>query len=273
MKKFVWQGENVESVDRAVMEFLAGEDVVLDRELFPFDIDATAAHVRGLLRIGILSAQESSLLCQCLEQLKSEFESGAFVLDDRYEDGHSAIEMYLTEKLGKAGAKVHTGRSRNDQVAVATRLYLRSSLQRLASLCAQMAHACLERAELQPDTPMPGYTHLQRAVPSSVGLWMGGFAEAFSDDLAFIGSVIEIIDCCPLGTAAGYGVNLPLDPLRMQCRISVGLPGTSACSRPANSILSRCPGSMSPAHRSCPTSPTRTWSNCCGAGLQRLMPP
>jgi argininosuccinate lyase len=211
MKNFVWQDEGGESVDQTIMEFMAGEDVVLDRELFPFDIDATAAHVRGLARIGILSAEESATLCESLEQLKREFESGDFVLDDRYEDGHSAIEMYLTDKAGDAGAKVHTGRSRNDQVAVATRLFLRDSLQKLAGLCAQLAQACLERAEQQADVPMPGYTHLQRAVPSSVGLWMGGFAEAFSDNLAFIGSVLELIDCSPLGTAAGYGVNLPLD--------------------------------------------------------------
>ncbi len=211
MKKFVWQDEGGESVDQTIMEFMAGEDVVLDRELFPFDIDATAAHVRGLSRIGIVSAEESNSLCQLLEQLKGEFESGDFVLDDRYEDGHSAIEMYLTEKTGDTGARVHTGRSRNDQVAVATRLFLRASLQKLAGLCAQLARACLERAERQADIPMPGYTHLQRAVPSSVGLWMAGFAEAFSDNLAFTGSVLELIDCSPLGTAAGYGVNLPLD--------------------------------------------------------------
>jgi argininosuccinate lyase len=119
--------------------------------------------------------------------------------------------MYLTEKVGDTGAKVHTGRSRNDQVAVATRLYLRDSLRSLAGLCAQMAQACLARAELQADVPMPGYTHLQRAVPSSVGLWMGSFAEAFSDNLAFAVAVLDLIDCSPLGTAAGYGVNLPLD--------------------------------------------------------------
>jgi len=147
MKHFVWQEEGIESVDQAIMEFMAGEDVVLDRELFPFDIDATAAHVRGLARIGIVSAEESSSLCQLLLQLKAEFESGDFVLDDRFEDGHSAIEMYLTDKVGDTGARVHTGRSRNDQVAVATRLFLRDSLQKLAGLCAQLAEVCLDRAE------------------------------------------------------------------------------------------------------------------------------
>ena len=211
MKNYVWQDDSGESVDQTIMEFMAGEDVILDRELFPFDIMATAAHVRGLARIGILSDEESNTLCQLLEQLRSAFEAGDFILDDRYEDGHSAIEMFLTEAVGDTGAKVHTGRSRNDQVAVATRLYLRHKLQKLARLCAQIASACLLRAEQQSDVPMPGYTHLQRAVPSSVGLWMGGFAEAFTDNLAFAKSVLELIDCSPLGTAAGYGVNLPLD--------------------------------------------------------------
>lgn len=211
MNNFVWQEDGGESVDRTIMDFMAGEDVVLDRELFPFDIAATAAHVRGLSRIGILSAEESHTLCQLLGQLKQAFEAGEFILDERYEDGHSAIEMFLTEQVGDTGAKVHTGRSRNDQVAVATRLYLKDSLFRLASLCAQIAAACLLRAEQQADVPMPGYTHLQRAVPSSVGLWMGGFAEAFTDNLAFTARVLELIDCSPLGTAAGYGVNLPLD--------------------------------------------------------------
>jgi argininosuccinate lyase len=211
MKNYIWQDDNSDSVDQTIMEFMAGEDVVLDRELFPFDIIATAAHVRGLARIGILSDEESSTLCRLLEQLGSAFESGEFVLDERYEDGHSAIEIFLTDAMGDSGAKVHTGRSRNDQVAVATRLYIRHGLQRLARLCAQIADACLERAERQADIPMPGYTHLQRAVPSSVGLWMGGFAEAFTDNLAFTASMLDLIDCSPLGTAAGYGVNLPLD--------------------------------------------------------------
>lgn len=211
MKKFVWQDDNGGSVDQAIMEFMAGEDVVLDRELFPFDIMATAAHVRGLSRIGIISPEESSTLCRLLDELRAAFKADEFILDERYEDGHSAIEMFLTEQLGDTGAKVHTGRSRNDQVAVATRMYLRDSLHQLALHCGHIAQTCLLRAEQQPDLPMPGYTHLQRAVPSSVGLWLGGFAEAFTDNLAFAIRIMELVDCSPLGTAAGYGVNLPLD--------------------------------------------------------------
>jgi len=211
MKNYIWQDDDSAQIDQTIMEFMAGEDVVLDRELFPFDIQATAAHVRGLARIGILSADESETLCSLLDSLLQDFTQGRFVLDERFEDGHSAIEMFLTDKVGDTGAKVHTGRSRNDQVAVATRLFLKASLQQLLKLNGCIAQACLRRAERHADVPMPGYTHLQRAVPSSIGLWMGGFAEAFTDDLVFASSVLELIDCSPLGTAAGYGVNLPLD--------------------------------------------------------------
>jgi argininosuccinate lyase len=211
MKNTLWQDDDGAQIDQAIMEFMAAEDVVLDRELFPYDIQATAAHVRGLARIGILSADESATLCRLLEQLKQDFAAGRFILDERFEDGHSAIEMFLTGEVGDSGAKVHTGRSRNDQVAVATRLFLKDSLAGLAVLNGRIAQACLERAERHADVPMPGYTHLQRAVPSSIGLWMGGFAEAFTDDLAFASNVLDLIDCSPLGTAAGYGVNLPLD--------------------------------------------------------------
>ena len=176
MKNTLWQDDDGTQIDQAIMEFMAGEDVVLDRELFPYDIQATAAHVRGLARIGILSADESATLCRLLEQLKQDFAAGRFILDERFEDGHSAIEMFLTGEVGDSGAKVHTGRSRNDQVAVATRLFLKDSLARLAALNGRIAQACLERAERHANVPMPGYTHLQRAVPSSIGLWMGGFA-------------------------------------------------------------------------------------------------
>ena len=211
MKQYLWKAGAHGDLDETIMQFLAGEDIVLDRELFPFDIKATAAHVRGLARIGILSETESNRLVDLLEELLQEFEAGRFALDERFEDGHSAIEMYLTDRAGEAGARVHTGRSRNDQVAVATRLYLKSCLRRLVELDGRVALACLEKAEQHADLPMPGYTHLQRAVPSSVGLWMAAFAEAFSDNLALASSALAAVDCSPLGTAAGYGVNLALD--------------------------------------------------------------
>lgn len=215
MSNLLWRdGENAgseSSVDSDIMAFLAGEDVLLDRTLFPYDIRATAAHVRGLSRIGILSADESDTLCAVLRELLAEYAGGHFKLDDRFEDGHSAIEAYLTEKAGDLGARVHTGRSRNDQVAVATRLYLLEQLRTIAVQCHAIGAACLEKVGAHSSLPMPGYTHLQRAVPSSVGLWLAGFGEAFADNVEFCVSVSRILDSSPLGTAAGYGVNLPLD--------------------------------------------------------------
>ena len=192
------------------MRFLAGDDVVLDREFFLHDITASKAHVEGLQRIGIVGAEEAAALARELDVLATDFRSGAFVLDDRYEDGHSAIEARLSERLGDTGRKVHTGRSRNDQILVATRLWLKERLIELAALCSRSAHVCLDRAAGEA-LPLPGYTHLQRAVVSSTAMWFGGFAEAFIDNAARARDTLAWVDANPLGTAAGYGVNLKLD--------------------------------------------------------------
>jgi argininosuccinate lyase len=211
MADFLWQSASGAEVDQAIMHFMAGDDIVHDRVLFPYDIQATTAHVNGLHRIGILEEQDAARLTELLAELLQAFRTGDFQLDERFEDGHSAIESWLTEQAGDLGARVHTGRSRNDQVAVATRLYLLNGLQDLARSEAAIAQACLDKANANDLLPMPGYTHLQRAVPSSVGLWLGGVAESFIDNLAFNAGVFDVLDANPLGTAAGYGVNLPLD--------------------------------------------------------------
>lgn len=211
MNRYVWNKGDGEGIDKKVMEFLAAQDVILDRELFLHDIRATIAHVNGLQRIGILNGEEQQQLLAALESLANRFRAGEFLLDDQYEDGHSAIESVLTGQLGELGKKVHTGRSRNDQVLVASRLYLKQQLDTIVKLDYQIAVACLQQAEKHAMAPMPGYTHMQRAVPSSVGLWLGGFAESFTDSLAGAAQAHDLLDNCPLGTAAGYGVNLPLD--------------------------------------------------------------
>ena len=210
MSDLLWQKEGV-AVDAGIQAFLAGDDVVLDREFFLHDIAASAAHAEGLQRIGILSSAELAGLKRELANLAEDFGSGAFVLDQRFEDGHSAIEARLTERLGDAGRKIHTGRSRNDQVLVATRLWLKEKLQRLASLSRGIAKVALERAQAEQHLPLPGYTHIQRAVVSSAGMWWAGWAEAFIDDAVRAADTLALVDCNPLGTAAGYGVNLPLD--------------------------------------------------------------
>ncbi|MSP58764.1 MAG: argininosuccinate lyase [Myxococcales bacterium] len=213
MSDLLWDkgGSGAATVDERIQRFLAGDDVLLDRALFLHDLRASRAHVAGLARIGLLDEQERAALSASLAALADEYRAGTFVLDARYEDGHSAIEVYLTAKLGEVGKKVHTGRSRNDQVLVAQRLFLRDALDGIAAHCRDAANALLDRAEADALTPMPGYTHLQRAVPSSVGLWLAGFCEAFLDDADLARSTRSWIDRSPLGTAAGYGVNLPLD--------------------------------------------------------------
>lgn len=209
MSGLLWQKDGVE-VDPRIMQFLAGDDVLLDRELFLFDIQASQAHVQGLARIALLSEDECIGLVRELALLAEDFRSGAFVLDARYEDGHSAIEARLIERLGDTGRKVHTGRSRNDQVLVASRLWLKDRLATLQQHCRDAARVCLDRAAAEA-LPMPGYTHLQRAVVSSTAMWFAGFAEALIDDARRAADTLALIDANPLGTAAGYGVNLPLD--------------------------------------------------------------
>jgi argininosuccinate lyase len=206
----LWQKPGV-AVNAAIQEFLAGGDVILDREFFLFDIQASLAHAEGLQRTGILTADELAGLSRELNALAEDFRSGAFVLDARYEDGHSAIEARLTERLGDAGRKIHTGRSRNDQILVATRLWLKERLARLTRLCRETAEVALARAEVESDLPLPGYTHLQRAVVSSAGMWWAAWAEGFIDDAERARQTFDWVDANPLGSAAGYGVNLPLD--------------------------------------------------------------
>ncbi len=210
MSNLLWQKPGV-AVDTQIQAFLAGDDVILDREFFLHDIAASTAHAEGLQRVGILSADELEGLKRELALLADDFRSGAFVLDERFEDGHSAIEDRLTERLGDAGRRIHTGRSRNDQVLVATRLWLKEKLARLAVLSSEIAKIALDRADAERDLPIPGYTHIQRAVLSSGGMWWSGWAEAFIDDAVRAQDTLALIDCNPLGTAAGYGVNLALD--------------------------------------------------------------
>lgn len=211
MKDLIWKKEGKgDSADPAIMAFLAGEDVELDKELLLFDIRASAAHLKGLQQIDILSDDEAGKLLAGLQTIARDIEDGSRQLDSRFEDGHSAIESWLTEMHGDIGGKVHTGRSRNDQVAVALRLYMKDRLKQLQSICIQIATVLLQRIETEGDLPMAGYTHLQSAMPSSVGLWLAGHAEAFIDNAELAALTYQWLDASPLGTASGFGVNLNL---------------------------------------------------------------
>ena len=210
MTDLLWQKPGVR-VDERIQQFCAGDDVVLDREFFAFDIQASRAHAQGLQRIGILSPDELAGIERELDALADDFAAGRFVLDARFEDGHSAIEARLVERLGDAGRRIHTGRSRNDQVLVATRLWLKDRLARVQALCREVAEVALARADAEAMLPLPGYTHLQRAVVSSCGMWWAAWAEGFIDNAVRARDTLAWVDANPLGSAAGYGVNLPLD--------------------------------------------------------------
>jgi argininosuccinate lyase len=211
MSEPIWKKSGQRPVPEAIMRFLAGDDVVLDRELLPFDIRASQAHARGLARTGLLESEQAESICTELDHLQQAFAGGKFELDARYEDGHSAIESWLTERLGETGKRIHAGRSRNDQVAVALRLYMKDRLGRLADLCCDIAEVALQRSHAERDVPLPGHTHLQQAMPSSLGLWWAGHAEAFVDNAALAQAILDWLDASPLGTASGFGVNFELD--------------------------------------------------------------
>jgi len=211
MKDLIWKKKGkAERTDPAVMSFLAGDDVLLDRQLLLFDIRASAAHVNGLRQAGILDDDEAASLHGGLLQIEADIDSGKRELDSRFEDGHSAIEAWLTEMLGEVAGKIHTGRSRNDQVAVALRLYMKDRLGRLKEVSTDIAAVLLGRVAADGDLPMAGYTHLQPAMPSSAGLWLAGHAEAFIDNAELASLTVSWLDASPLGTASGFGVNLDL---------------------------------------------------------------
>ncbi len=199
------------ATDAAMLRYTSRDDWKLDQRLLAYDLVATRAHVRGLHRIGVLTAEELDVMERALAELVSRNEAGELVLTEADEDGHTAIESALVAALGDTGKKVHTGRSRNDQVLVAMRLYERDAMEELEALVHAAATALVALARREETTPMPGYTHLQRAVPSSVGLWAGSFAEGLLDAATIVRAARALVDRSPLGAAAGYGVNLPLD--------------------------------------------------------------
>ncbi len=209
MTKRLWDKGG--SADAAMLRYTSRDDWKLDQRLLAYDLLATRAHVEGLERIGILSADERFAMTNAIDELVRQNDAGKLVLTEADEDGHTAIESALVDKLGDVGKKVHTGRSRNDQVLVALRLYERDAVDELDELCLRAAQTLLDLAQREAMTPLPGYTHLQRAVPSSVGLWAGGFADAFIDAVIPLRAARTLVDRSPLGAAAGYGVNLPLD--------------------------------------------------------------
>jgi argininosuccinate lyase len=203
--------QNSKDKNSAIDHFLSSEDITLDQELFLYDIEASIAHAHELEKINIFTKTEARKVISSLKKLGKLFQTNKFKLTAKYEDCHSAIEDFLTKELGSIGKKIHTGRSRNDQIMVAMRLYAREKLDEIQSINLKVAKAFLEKSEKHSSNPMPGYTHLQRAMPSSWGLWFGAFAESFLDNAELLSNTKSWINVNPLGTAAGYGVNLPIE--------------------------------------------------------------
>jgi len=205
----VWQKDV--QLDALAERYEIGEDAVLDNRLVPADVWGSMAHAIMLHRIGILTDDEANALLKELVHVLALYEAGAFMLSEGDEDVHSKLENHLTETTGDAGKKIHTARSRNDQVLVDTRLYTKGEILKTMTNIIDAAAAFTTFAAREEWTPMPGYTHMQRAMLSSVGLWASAFAESLLDDLALLKTAYSITDQNPLGSAASYGVNLPID--------------------------------------------------------------
>ncbi len=197
--------------DKAIEKFTVGQDRELDLSLARYDVQGSMAHIKMLESIGLLTKEELDTLHPALQQIADEIERGEFTIEEGVEDVHSQVEFLLTERLGDVGKKIHSGRSRNDQVLVDLKLFFRDELKHISSSIQNLFNRLIELSEKHKDKLMPGYTHLQVAMPSSFGLWFGAYAEAFTDDMQMIIAAYNIANQNPLGSAAGYGSSFPLD--------------------------------------------------------------
>ena len=198
-------------IDQLIENFTVGNDRELDLQLARYDVQGTLAHITMLESIGLLTADELSVLTRELQHIAADIEAGNFVIDDGIEDVHSEVEHLLTQRLGDMGKKIHAGRSRNDQVLVDLKLFYREQMRQLAENVQRLFDRLLALSEQHKDVLMPGYTHLQVAMPSSFGLWFGAYAETLADDMQLIATAYHIANQNPLGSAAGYGSSFPLN--------------------------------------------------------------
>lgn len=199
------------SLHPLVESYTVGEDYLLDQQLIPYDIQATRAHAAMLAQTDVLTPHELKLLNQAFDALLSDWQDGKFKISPMQEDGHTAIEQYLVETCGDLGKKIHTARSRNDQVLVMMRLYEKDVLSKLSQTLENTVKGFRAAAEKFDTQQMPGYTHMQKAMPTTVGTWLGSFADGFSDSKMAILAVSQLIDQNPLGSASGFGIaNFPI---------------------------------------------------------------
>ena len=196
---------------RTVEDFTVGNDRILDLRLAKYDVQGSKAHIRMLESIGLLTSEELEALTAGLDEIAAEIEAGNFTLEDDIEDIHSQVEMNLTRKLGDIGKKIHSGRSRNDQVLVDIKLFLKDEVLRFRQEILDLFSLLQNLSEKHKDVLLPGYTHGQIAMPSSFGMWFGAYAEALSEDMYMLRGAYKVVDQNPLGSAAGYGSSFPLD--------------------------------------------------------------
>ncbi|WP_068469360.1 argininosuccinate lyase [Candidatus Protochlamydia phocaeensis] len=207
-------------LDEAVEAFMTGDDPLLDIALLPYDCLGSMAHASMLAKIGILTTEECHQLLQGLSHILSLAKKGLFTIKQTDEDVHTAVENYLVESLGNLGKKLHTARSRNDQVLLDMRLYMRDQILQTMEALASLSQVLIRFADENHAVPIPGRTHFQHAMPSSLGLWAGAFTESLLDDGELLKSAFDLINQSPLGSAASYGVSLPID--RQYCAELLG---------------------------------------------------
>ena len=197
--------------DKLIEDFTVGADRELDLRLARYDVQGSMAHIRMLESIGLLESSELPVLLEALERIAQSIERGEFVIEEGIEDVHSQVELMLTRELGDMGKKIHSGRSRNDQVLVDLKLFMRDEMKSVAKAVKRVFDRLQSLSNEHKDTLMPGYTHLQVAMPSSFGLWFGAYAESLVDDLEMVAAAYNIANQNPLGSAAGYGSSFPLN--------------------------------------------------------------
>lgn len=209
MAQKLW--EKSVQVNQEIERFTVGKDREMDLYLAKHDILGSMAHITMLESIGLLTSDELNILLEELKNIFSMAENGQFIIEEGVEDVHSQVELMLTRKLGDVGKKIHSGRSRNDQVLLDLKLFTRSQLKEIAEAVEELFHALIKQSEHYKNILMPGYTHLQIAMPSSFGLWFGAYAESLVDDMQFLQAAFKICNRNPLGSAAGYGSSFPLN--------------------------------------------------------------
>lgn len=209
MAQKLWEKDT--KVNSEIERFTIGKDREMDMYLAKYDVIGSMAHITMLESIGLLTPKELTTLLLGLKEIYKEIESGHFIIDENVEDIHSQVELVLTDKLGDMGKKIHSGRSRNDQVLLDLKLFSRAKIQEIATETHLLFNTLLTQSEQYKSILMPGYTHLQIAMPSSFGLWFGAYAESLVDDMQLLLAAFKVCNRNPLGSAAGYGSSFPLN--------------------------------------------------------------